>query len=165
MFKGGKTDDRSNFPLSVLPVLSKVVECYIHDCFYASLSENNLISDHGQSKFRKQLSSETAVVKIIDQLTNLNKDHISALTMIDFRKEEHQILLMKLGAYSVAKTSSSWFQSYLINRQQFVPIDGSDTEPSVIKHGVPWGSILESLSFILFINNLLFYVLSSQIDL
>lgn len=123
------------------------------------------LSDHGQSKFRKQLSSETAVVKIIDQLTNLNKDHISALTMIDFRKEEHQILLMKLGAYSVAKTSSSWFQSYLINRQQFVPIDGSDTEPSVIKHGVPWGSILESLSFILFINNLLFYVLSSQIDL
>ena len=42
------------------------------------------ISDHGQSKFRKQLSSETALVKIIDQLTNLNKDHISALTMIDF---------------------------------------------------------------------------------
>ena len=64
------------------------------------------LSDHGQSKFRKQLSSETALVKIIDQLTNLNKDHISALTMIDFRKtfdmEEHQILLMKLGAYSVA---------------------------------------------------------------
>ena len=43
LFKGGKKDDRSNFPLSVLPVLSKVVECYIHDCFYASLSENNLI--------------------------------------------------------------------------------------------------------------------------
>ena len=43
LFKGGKTDDSSNFPLSVLPVLSKVVECYIHDCFYASLSENNLI--------------------------------------------------------------------------------------------------------------------------
>ena len=79
--------------------------------------------------------------------------------------EEHQILLMKLGAYSVAKTSSSWFQSYLINRQQVVSIDGSDSEPSVIKYGVPWGSILESLSFILFINNLLFYVLSSQIDL
>ena len=99
------------------------------------------LSDHGQSKFRKQLSSETAVVKIIDQLTNLNKDHISALTMIDFRKtfdmEEHQILLMKLGAYSVAKTPSSWFQSYLINRQQVVSIDGSDSIPSVIKHGVP----------------------------
>ena len=62
------------------------------------------ISDHGQSKFRKQLSSETALVKIIDQLANLNKDHISALTMIDFWKtfdmEEHQILFMKLGAYS-----------------------------------------------------------------
>lgn len=62
------------------------------------------ISDHGQSKFRKQLSSETALVKIIDQLANLNKDHISALTMIDFWKtfdmEEHQILLMKLGACS-----------------------------------------------------------------
>lgn len=43
LFKGGKTDDCSNFSLSVLPVLSKVVECYIHDCFYASLSENNLI--------------------------------------------------------------------------------------------------------------------------
>ena len=39
-----------------------------------------ILSDHGQSKFRKQLSSETALVKIIDQLTNLNKDHISALT-------------------------------------------------------------------------------------
>lgn len=50
--------------------------------------------------------------------------------------EEHQILLMKLGAYSVAKTPSSWFQSYLINRQQVVSIDGSDSEPSVIKHGV-----------------------------
>ena len=81
-----------------------------------------ILSDHGQSKFRKQLSSETALVKIIDQLTNLNKDH--------------QILLMKLGAYSVAKTPSSWFQSYLINRQQVVSIDGSDSEPSVIKHGV-----------------------------
>ena len=53
--------------------------------------------------------------------------------------EEHQILLMKLGAYSysVAKTPSSWFQSYLINRQQVVSIDGSDSIPSVIKHGVP----------------------------
>ena len=69
---------------------------------------------------------------------------------------EHQILLMKLRAYSVAKTPSSWFQSYLMNRQH-VWIDGNDSEPVVIKHGVPWGSILESLSFILFINNLLFY--------
>ena len=54
--------------------------------------------------------------------------------------------------------------SYLVNRQH-VSIDGNDSEPVVIKHGVSWGSILESLSFILFINNLLFYGLSSQIDL
>ena len=85
MFKGGKTDDRSNFPLSVLPVLSKVVE---HDVISMTVSMpvclRTTLSDHGQSKFRKELSSETALVKIIDQLANLNKDHISALTMIDF---------------------------------------------------------------------------------
>lgn len=68
---------------------------------------------------------------------------------------EHQILLMKLGAYGVANTPLSWFQSDLMNRQQVVSIDGSDSESVVMKHGVPQGSILGQLLFILFINDLL----------
>lgn len=68
---------------------------------------------------------------------------------------EHQILLMKLGAYGVANIPLSWFQSDLMNRQQVVSIVGSDSESVVMEHGVRQGSILGQLLFILFTNDLL----------
>ena len=68
---------------------------------------------------------------------------------------EHQILLMKLGANGVANIPLSWFQSDLMNKQQVVSIVGSDSESVVMEHGVPQGSILGQLLFILFTNDLL----------
>jgi len=70
--------------LSVLPVLSKVIERHVHDTLYSYLCDNNLIYPK-QCGFRRRLSTETALIKIIDELLfNLDKDRVSGMILIDY---------------------------------------------------------------------------------
>ena len=108
LFKSGALSDPSNYrPISVLPVLSKIIERHMHNSLYAFLTEQNLIYSR-QSGFRKHHSTETALIKIVDELLfNLDRNKVSGLVLVDYAKAfdmvDHELLLKKLEVYGVKK--------------------------------------------------------------
>ena len=128
----------------------------MHDSLYAYLINHNLIYSR-QSGFRKWHSSETALIKIIDYLLlNLHKNQLSGMVLVDYRKAfdmvDHTLLLEKLWLYEIAIQELQWCHSYLYNRKQVVHLSGAKSNEALLKHGIPQGSILGPLFFVLFIN-------------
>ena len=168
--KNGDSRDVQNFrPIPVLPVLSKVIEGHVHDSLYSYLTEKNLIYPR-QLGFRKNHSTDTALIQIIDDLLfNLDKKRVSGMVLVDYCKAfnmvDHRLLLDKLKVYGVVGKTMKWFQSYLADRHQLVYLGGSVSDMVLMKHGVPHGSILGPLFFRVFINDLPLHVSSAKIDL
>ena len=93
---GAECDLCNYHPISVLPVLSRVIERHVHNTLCTFLCDNNLIFSR-QSSFRKNLRTETALIRIIDDLFNLDKDRVSGVVLIDYCKAfyivDHELLL------------------------------------------------------------------------
>jgi len=105
LFKGGDAESVNNYrPISVLPVLSKVIDRHVHDSLYSYLLDNSLIYSK-QSGFRKRHSTETALIGIIDELLfNLDNDRVSGMILIDYCKAFDMVKSLDF----IAKTSSLW---------------------------------------------------------
>ena len=108
-----------------------------------------------QSAYRPGHSNETTLLKIVyDLLTALEYNHISLLSLLDlstaFDTTDHETLLSGLHrTFGISDTALSWFLSYLLQRTQVVSVNGRSPSPSLSKFGVPQGSVLNPILFVL----------------
>ena len=159
IFKSGEQDLVINYrPISILPALSKIVERHVFLSLSSWFNKYNLLFS-SQSSYRKHHSCITAMVNLVDQLiANMDDKLISSLLMIDLSKAfdtiNRELLITKLSIYGVSPSSLKWFKAYLTSRRQYVRIDNVDSNSQIIRHGVPQGSILGPLLFIIFMNDI-----------
>jgi hypothetical protein len=165
--KQGNSCEVNNYrPISVLPILSKILEKHVHIHFYDFLKRHNLLSDH-QFGFRPKHSCQTALLHMYENWRqDIQQKLLVGNIMIDFTKAfdlvDHDILIRKLQQYKCSPSANRWFASYLCGRSQKVCLSTTHSETKTIKYGVPQGSILGPLLFILNINDLEFVIKKSN---
>ena len=164
IFKSGEKDDVNNYrPISVLPLISKIMERAIQVQLV-----NSVLSEH-QSGFRKRHSTQPAVTYLSDFiLEHMDKQKLTGAVFIDLKKAfdrvNHKCLLYKLEHYGVESLSHSWFQNYLCTRSQRLKFkELSSSLP--LSYGDSQGSILGPLLFVLYINDLLPCLVRSNISM
>lgn len=159
IFKTGKKTDPSNYrPISVLPTMSKIFEKVLYNRLESYLATKNIISSK-QYGFRPKSNTLSATVDIITKIkTNIDQKQIAMGVFIDLKKAfdtvSHKILLKKLNSIGITGTALSMFKSYLSNRRQVVRIGNQHSQAKSITYGVPQGSILGPLLFLIYINNI-----------
>ncbi len=151
--------ERNNYrPISILPILSKILERFVHSNFSQFLDKHNHITIT-QSGFRKLHSTVTALLNVTDKwLRNIDNGLVTGVVFIDLHKAfntvDINILLSKLSLFGISGVELEWFRSYLTGRSQSVIFDGYLSDPLPVSIGVPQGSILGALLFLLYLNDL-----------
>ena len=158
LYKSGSLAKIDNYtPISILPTLSKILEKIVYKQLMAHLERHSLLFEY-QFGFRPNRSTELAVTYFTDLIRKeADNGKATGAVFIDLSKAfdtiSHSVLLSKLSRYGVYDMELLWFTDYLFLRKQIVQFNGVLSKPNPINTGVPQGSILGPLLFLIFFNN------------
>ena len=153
--KNSKSEPENYRPVSILTVMSKILEKTVHKQLENYLKSEKLLYDY-QSGFRNSYSIDSCVTHLTDQIRfDMDKGNYTGMVMIDLQKDfdtvHRDILLNKLKAIGLDDLSTYWFSSYLKNRFKKTEVDGIFSDPMVVPCRVPQGSILGPLLFLIYL--------------
>ena len=170
IFKKGTKTEMSNYrPISITNPIAKIIERLLHVRMTNYLEKFKILYDF-QFGFRKNYSTSIAVIDVVNMIQNeLFQGNYVLGVFMDLQKAfdtvNIQILLAKLEHYGFRGPYLDWFNSYLTNRLQFTEVNGASSLSRTVTCGIPQGTVLGPLLFLLYINDIANSVTKSQIKL
>ncbi len=163
VYKASDETSLNNYrPISLLPAISKLIEKIMFDKVMGFLTSHNILYLH-QYGFRPKHSTIHPIIHFLNHCAEANNEHNPEFTLAifcDLSKAfdviNHEILLHKLNRYGIRGIVNQWFQNYLNDRKQFVEIQKTQSSLLDIMCGVPQGSILGPLLYLLYVNDIMY---------